>query len=327
MEKRLRMQDARQIEGPLAHGLPNVPRLVVGTARLGNVWPGPLSGLGRRAAFAHLDALLELGCSAFDLAASYQIGGTERLVGAWIASRRHRDRLFLLTKAGHPYPVVRPNRLTRGALAADLEASLRRLGCERVELFLIHRDAPGAPLEPLVEALLAFERAGKIGAWGVSNWHHERIRALAEVARSAGLSPIAASSPHFSLADWRRPPWRGCVSIAGEANRAARAFYEETQLPVLAWSPLGSGFLSGGSGGGAVYGSPANLARRERARALAARRGCSAAQVALAYLLHQPFPTHAIVSASRPEKVRENLGAAAVELSAAELAWLESGAA
>jgi len=322
-----RVEDVRPAASPRppTAGLARVPRLVLGTAHLGNPLPPPLGDLlDRRAAFERLDALVALGCTALDLAASYMIGGTERLVGAWLASRGHRDRLYLIGKGGHPYPLVRPNRITAGALGADLEASLRRLRVERLDLFLIHRDAPEAPLAPLVEALGRFLREGKIAAWGVSNWHHERVRAVSALAAQAGLPPLAASSPHFSLADWRRAPWPGCVSIAGEAGREARAFYAETQIPVLAWSPLGGGFLTGTAGGG-PYGTEANAARRERARALAARRGCTPAQIALAYLFSQPFPVHAIVRATSPEKMRQNLAAAELRLAPAEVAWLEAG--
>src|SRR5215470_8999049 len=124
-----------------------LPSVVVGTARLGSVFPEPLAGRSRREReLRTLDALVDAGCTAFDLAASYQLGGTERLFGRWIASRRHRDRLFLIGKGGHPYPLVRPNRLGPAALQADLHASLRRLGVERIDLYLLHRDFPGAPL-------------------------------------------------------------------------------------------------------------------------------------------------------------------------------------
>jgi 1-deoxyxylulose-5-phosphate synthase len=320
----IRMEDQPRAD-PRATGLPGVPRILVGTAHLGNPIPGPLGSLAdRREAFGRLDSLIEVGCTAFDLAASYMLGGTERFVGAWLAARGHRDRLYLVTKAGHPYPVLRPNRLSRGALAADLDASLRRLRTDRIDLFLVHRDVPGASLEPLAESLASFVRSGKVLAWGVSNWHHDRIRALMAAAKTVGLPPIAASSPQFSRADWRKAPWPGCVSIAGEAGRQARVFHAETQIPVLAWSPLGTGFLTGRAGGGA-YRTAANVARKERALALAAKRGCTPAQVCLAYLFSQPFPVHAIVRATTPSKMRENLQAASLVLSAADLTWLETG--
>ncbi len=296
-----------------------IPPVVAGAARLGFVLPDRLARRSRREEeLRALDALAEAGCSAFDLAASYQLGGTERLFGEWMASRGLRDRLFLIGKGGHPYPGLRPNRLTAGALSADLHASLRRLRIERLDLYLLHRDFPGAPLEPMVRTLGAAQRAGKILGWGVSNWSVERIEAIRAAARQEGLPPMAASSPHFSLVDWARPPWTGSVSIAGPAGRDARAFHARTQLPVLAWSPLGAGFLTSNETGG-CYGSGANVARRERARTLARERGWTVAQVALAYLFSQPFPVSAVVAASTGAKMRENLAAAAFHLTPAEL--------
>jgi aryl-alcohol dehydrogenase-like predicted oxidoreductase len=301
-----------------------IPRIVAGTARLGFFLPDALAGRSRREAeLRTLDALVEAGCSAFDLAASYQLGGTERLVGHWLASRGLRQKLFLVGKGGHPYPGLRPNRLTPEALSTDLDASLRRLRIDRFDLYLLHRDFPGAPLEPIVETLAAAHRAGKIRAWGVSNWAVARIEAIAPVARQAGLPPMAASSPHFSLVDWVRPPWTGTVSIAGASNREARSFHRCTQLRVLAWSPLGSGFLTSDEDRG-CYGSAANVARRERVRALARERGCTSAQIALAYLFSQPFPVSAVVRTSTGEKMREDLGAAAMRLTAAEVQALEA---
>jgi len=301
-----------------------IPRIVVGTSRLGSILPdGLAAGSSREKELRYLDALVEAGCTAFDLAASYQLGGTERLLGRWMASRRLRERLFLVGKGGHPYPGIRPNRLGAAALSGDLEASLRRLRVDRLDLYLLHRDSPGAPLEPIVETLGAALRAGKIQAWGVSNWTIARIQALEAAARQGGLPPMAATSPHFSLVDWVRPPWTGSVSIAGPANREARAFHQRTQLHVLAWAPLGSGFLTSERVGGGSYGSPANVARRERARTLARERGCTPAQLALAYLFSQPFPVSAVVAASTVEKMRRNLEAGTMRLSVDEVRALE----
>jgi aryl-alcohol dehydrogenase-like predicted oxidoreductase len=300
-----------------------VPPLLVGTSRLGSVLPDALARRSVQAAeLGLLDALEDAGCTGFDLAQSYQVGGTERLVGRWLRARGNRDRLFLVGKGGHPYPGIRPNRLTAGALRTDLEGSLRRLGTDRLDLYLLHRDFPGAPLEPMVEVLATAHRAGKILGWGVSNWTVERIEAIQAVAASAGLPPMQASSPHFSLADWVRPPWSGSVSIAGPANRAARDFHARTGLRVLAWAPLGSGFLAGARANG-TYGSPENLARRERLEALAAVRGCTPAQLALAYCWSQPFPVSVVVAASSAEKMRRNLDAASMRLSPEEVRALE----
>jgi aryl-alcohol dehydrogenase-like predicted oxidoreductase len=302
-----------------------IPRIVAGTARLGFVVPDALAGRSRRdGELRTLDALVEAGCAGFDLAASYQLGGTERLFGHWLASRGHRGKLFLIGKGGHPYPGLRPNRLTPQALTGDLDASLRRLRIERFDLYLLHRDFPGAPLEPIAETLARAHRAGKLQDWGVSNWTVDRIEAIGPVARLAGLPPLAASSPHFSLVDWVRPPWTGSVSIAGASNREARSFHQRTQLPVLAWSPLGSGYLVAGADRGGSYASEANAARRERVRTLARERGCTPAQIALAWLFSQPFPVSAVVRASSGERMRENVAAAAMRLTPAEVQALEA---
>jgi aryl-alcohol dehydrogenase-like predicted oxidoreductase len=295
-----------------------VPRVIVGTERLGSVIPG----LGRRTeTFRYLDALVEAGCTAFDVAASYQLGGTERMLGAWMRARGNRHRLFFVGKGAHPYPIIRPDRLTARDLQSDLEDSLRRLDTDRIDLYLVHRDSAGAPLEPIAEALGRFVREGKIRAWGVSNWHHARVGALADLANDRGLGRLAASSPQFSVAHWARPEFRGTVSIS--ADPYARTFYAKRGMPVLAWSPLGRGFLAGARGG--AYDTSANSARRTRLVELAKRRAASPIQIALAWLFSQPFMVYAITSSSSAVHMTENLAASTIRLTPGERDWLESG--
>lgn len=312
-----------QAAAPIAgHAL---PRLIVGTERLGSVQPDLFVPAGERArAFHYLDQLAEAGCTALDTAASYQVGGTERLLGHWLRSRGGRDRLFLISKGAHPWPIVRPNRLTAGDLAHDLHHSLRRLQTNHLDLYLVHRDHKGVALESILEALVGFQRQGKIAAFGVSNWTHQRVAELDALAARAGVPTLAASSPQFSLVDWTRAPWAGSVSIAGQANVAARAWYERRQLPVLAWSPLGRGFFSP-SASPRTYQSPANAARRERAQVLAGKYHCTAAQIALAFLFSQPFPVSAVVSSTRLDNIALNLRATTLRLTPGEVGWLSDG--
>lgn len=231
--------------------------IIIGTSHLGSVWRTPWSE------FYFLDSLLEAGFSAFDLAASYQLGGTERLFGAWLKARQNRSRLFLISKGGHPYPIVAPHRITPQALQADLEASLKRLQTDYLDLYLLHRDHPDADLPAIADFLIRAKQSGKTKAYGVSNWHHDRISKL-------GLD-IAASSPHFSLAAWNKPPWKGCVSIAGDC--AAQDFYANTQIPVLAWAPI---------------------------------RGTTSHEAALTYLANQPFPVYPIIGSRNLKHLEEN---------------------
>lgn len=302
-----------------------LPELLLGTERLGSVLPQASSSASETETFRLLDEFLELGLRGFDLAASYQLGGTERLFGHWLSSRKNRERVYLVSKGGHPYPIVRPNRLHPADLTADLHDSLRRLRTEHIDLYLLHRDHPAANLEAIVRTLDEHRRAGKIGAWGVSNWHHDRILQLQNVAQRLAVPGVSVSSPQFSLAEWSSPPWKGCLSISGNAQRIAREFYQRTQLPVLAYSALGRGFFSETpEGRKESYLHVANEAKRSRAEALARNRGVTPAQIAIAYLKSQPFPVSPVVSARSASHLKLNLEAALeLRLTEADLALLE----
>lgn len=297
-----------------------LPALVVGTSPLGSVVPSPFGPSRKELAF--LDAALDAGLSAFDLAASYQAGGTERLFGHWLRSRSVRERVFLIGKGGHPLPLVAPHRLGRAALTADLEASLRRLGTDRFDLYLLHRDDGKTPLEEIAETLASFRRSGKILDFGVSNWTASRLATLLEVCRRAGLPEPRATSPHFSLFEWTRPPYPGSVSMSSDA--AALELCRRERLLVLPWAPLASGFVNS-DGTKGVFASPENRARLLRLRRLAARRGTTPTALALAYVRSRGVDAHPIVFTTRPERLAENLRNAENLLTSEECAWLVDG--
>jgi len=322
-----RVSDAVEAEEHGARRVLKIPTLLLGTERLGSVLPAGLAPASDAETFRVLDELVAAGLEGLDLAASYQLGGTERLIGDWLGSRRNRSGLFLLSKGGHPYPIVRPNRLGTADVSADLHDSLRRLRTEHIDLYLLHRDHPAADLEKLVMLFSDHQRQGKIGAWGVSNWHHDRILELQRVARGVGAPGPLASSPQFSLAEWSTPPWKGCVSISGGGQKQARAFYERSQMPVLAYSALGRGFFSQQpkSAIQPAYINSANDGKKKRVDELASRWGKKPAQIAMAYLLHQPFPVHPVVAMSSAAHYRENWEATGLSLSPEDCRWLETG--
>ncbi len=195
------------------------------------------------ASFAFLDAVFEQGGTTFDAAQSYLQGDAERMLGRWMAERGNHDQVLVITKGCHH--TVDRQRVTPYDLTADLHDSLARLGVERIDLYLLHRDNPDVPVEELVGALNAHIDAGKIGAIGASNWTIERIQAANLYAREHGMEPFVASSPNYSLADQIESPWANTVSISGPENTAARAWYRTTRMPIFAWSSLAHGFLSG----------------------------------------------------------------------------------
>lgn len=286
--------------------------------------------------FALLDAVFDLGCTALDTARHYG-HGNEAVVGRWVRERGLQDRVVIIGKGAHPTLDV-AKRVTPDDIAVDLDESQRQLGLDAIDLYLLHRDDPDVPVGPIVEALNEHLRAGKIRAFGGSNWSHARIAAANAYAEERGLVPFVASSPQFSLVEQVDEPWPGCVSIGGPANSSARDWYRANQMAIFAWSSLAGGFLSGGfnrESDGALpeeaaararraYGSDDNFERLDRARKLAEAQGMTVPQVALAYAFSQPLNLFAIVGSESGEEFAANAAALDLRLSDATLPWLDA---
>jgi aryl-alcohol dehydrogenase-like predicted oxidoreductase len=285
--------------------------------------------------FDLLDAVFELGCTTFDTAHVYGQGDNERTVGRWIADRGLRDRVVIIGKGAHPNQDR--VRVTPHDITSDLYDSLARFGTDHLDLYLLHRDAPSAPVGPIVEVLNEHLAAGRIRAFGGSNWSHERIREANGYAREHGLTPFAASSPNFSLAEQMQAPWEGCVSISGPQGEAARRYYAEEEMPLFTWSSLAGGFFSGRFRRDNLdtfdayldrlcvtsYCHEDNFKRLERASELAEEKGLTLPQIALAYVMSQPLDIFALVGCNNAQEFQANLEACHVQLSPEERAWLE----
>src|SRR6476659_6609583 len=140
-----------------------VSRIVQGTVMLNSEDPKP--------GYALLDGVYAAGCTAFDTARHYG-GGIEIVFGQWVRDRGIRDEVMLIGKGAHHSPERR--RVTPQDIADDLGVSLGQFGLDYIDLYLLHRDDPDVPVGPIVEALAGRQRAGKIGAYGGSNWSHKR---------------------------------------------------------------------------------------------------------------------------------------------------------
>ena len=303
-----------------------VSRLVMGTMII--------NSKDEEKCFHLLDAVFERGCNTFDTAHIYAGGDSERTMGRWMESRGNREKVVVIGKGSH-HNQDRP-RVTPFDITSDLHDTLARLRTDYVDLYLLHRDDPGVPVGPIVEALNGLREAGRIRAFGGSNWSHERIQEANDFAASHGLVPFAASSPNFSLAVQKEIIWDGCVSLAGPENSKAREWYAETRMPVFAWSSLGRGFLSGRFSK-MVYETEKdnldpsfvrafcfeeNFQRLDRAVSLAKEKEVSVPQIALAYVLNQPLEIHALVGAETSAEFEGCCDALDIGLSPAELAWL-----
>ena len=291
-----------------------------------------------RASFRLLDEIFALGCTTFDTAHVYGGGDNERTVGRWVKTRGLRDSVVIIGKGAHHNEDRK--RVTPFDITADLHDSLARFGFDAIDLYILHRDDPDVPLEPIVEVLNEHRKAGLIRAFGGSNWSYTRVAAANRYAAEAGLEPFALSSPNFSLAEQVREPWPGCVSISGPSGAAARAWYAEHDTPLFTWSSLAGGFFSGrfrrdNLGGFTAYLDKLcvssycyehNFRRLERAEELAHEKGVSLPQLALAYVMSQPLDIYALVGCGNADEFRANLDACALKLTAEERTWLESGA-
>jgi len=284
----------------------------------------------RDAAFAVLDAWAELGGDLVDTAAIYGGGESEQVLGEWLASRGARDRVVILTKGAHPDADWR-SRMSPEAIAADIEASLDRLGTDHVDIYMLHRDDPDVPVGEIVDALHEHVAAGRARSVGGSNWSPARLEAAATYAADAGRTPLTSSSVYFGLAEPAQPYTPGCLDAWDEPVRRWYAANVE-RWPLFAWSAQSGGFFADDfdparAAREAVdaWDTAPNRARRDRAQALAARRGLTTPQVALAWVLSQPFRPIALAAMRDPVRLRAAWDVLSVELDEAERRWLETG--
>lgn len=274
--------------------------------------------------FALLDNFFEIGGNAIDTAYVYGGGRAEPGVGAWINTRGLRDRVVLIAK-GAATTQATPEIVTR-----ELRESLDRLNVEYADLYLMHRDNPSVPVGEFVDCLHEHRQAGRIHAFGGSNWTPERLEAANDYAAERGILGFTASSPNFSLARWNEPMWADCVAAS---DAQSRAWYAKTHMPLLAWSSQASGLFTGrfhpGDQAGdvsRVWFNEGNWERLRRAEEVALRHGVTALQIALAYVLCQPLNIFALIGPQTLEETRTSARALEVELSPEELRYLDLGA-
>ena len=251
-----------------------VPALGLGTWMMGE------RGAHEPESIAALKCGIELGMTLIDTAEMYGDGGAEELVGQAIKGRR--EQVFVVSK-------VLPSNASRASVAAACERSLKRLGTDRIDLYLLHWHG-GVPLRETVAGFTALQRAGKIRYWGVSNLDLDEMQAL-----------------------WAVPEGDGCATNQLLYNLGRRGIEWDLMpalatrgVPVMAYSPLEQGRLLGD----------------RTLKQMAAARGATVAQVALAWLLHRPGVI-VIPKAATLAHVADNRAAAEIALTPAELAALE----
>lgn len=281
-----------------------------------------------------LDAVYKLGVNTFDTARVY--GDAEKVLGRWLEERGRRKEVVILSKCGHPDPDGR-KRVNEKEIREDFAKSSGYLRTDYIDIYLLHRDDPDVEPGACVEVFNALHAEGKIGAFGGSNWTHERIMEANEYAYKHNLIPFTVSSPNFGLAEQVTDPWGGgCVSISGRANKAARDWYEKEQMAVVAYSSLGHGLFSGRVKTDEIdrihevldefaikgYACEENFERLRRCELLAAKKGCSVSQIAMAWIFQHGLNVFAAVSTSKASRMKENIDALCIGLSNEEMLYL-----
>jgi predicted dehydrogenase/aryl-alcohol dehydrogenase-like predicted oxidoreductase len=269
------------------------------------------------------DDFFERGGNTFDTAWVYGGGAHERLLGQWIKARGVRNQVAIIAKGGHT-PYCDPASISR-----QLDESLDRLGTDHADIYIMHRDNPAVPVDEFVDVLNQHVSAGRIKVFGGSNWELARVEAANKYAKQKGLQAFSVVSNNFSLARMLQPIWGGCVS---SSDPDSRAWFARTQIPVLAWSSQARGFFVPGLASPRktddaemvrVWYSPDNFERQKRVNDLAQRRNVLPINIALAYVLCQPFPTYALIGPRRLSETESSLRGLDVELSAEERKWLD----
>lgn len=299
--------------GSVKHLKKPISRLVLGTMFEGGIF-------SEAQGFALMDDFFERGGNCFDLAHIYGGGSSDKIVGAWLQSRGVRDQVTLIAKGAHP-----PHCTIEG-MNRELSESLDRLGLDSVDIYMPHRDNPQISVGEWVDAFNQNLRAGRFQAFGGSNWSMDRVAEANYWAQNNGMQGFSALSNNFSLARMVSPVWDGCVSAS---DAESRQWLEQNQIANFAWSSQARGFFARANRDYTAdeelvrcWYSDDNFQRLERAKELAAKRGVEPTAIALAYVLHQPFPTFALIGPRQLSETRTSLSGLDIELSPDEVKWL-----
>jgi aryl-alcohol dehydrogenase-like predicted oxidoreductase len=284
---------------------------------------------------AQLDAFVEAGGTLIDTADVYGRGASEEIVGRWLADQpaEIRGQVVLATKGRFPMGEgANDAGLSRRHLRDALDASLRRLGVEAIDLYQVHAFDPHTPLEETLRFLDDAVTAGKIVYVGLSNYVGWQIQKVVDLAEFRGLARPVTLQPQYNL-------------LVREIEWEIVPACESTGLGLLPWSPLGGGWLTGKytkeerptgatrlgenpDRGVEAYDRRSTVERTwdviDAVESIASSRGVSMAQVALAWLVDRPLVTSVILGARTLEQLHDNLGTADLHLSEEETARLDA---
>jgi aryl-alcohol dehydrogenase-like predicted oxidoreductase len=269
---------------------------------------------------------LEGGINFFDTADMYSDGASEEVLGRALRDLASREDVVIATKVFYSSGTGANARgLSRKHILAAIDASLGRLGVEYVDLYQIHRFDYETPIEETMEALHDVVRSGKARYLGASSMYAWQFAAMQHAAATRGWTRFSCMQPHYNL-------------VYREEEREMIPLCRSQGVGIIPWSPLARGFLAGNRGrdrsgettrsrsdefAHKMYYSDSDFEVVDRVASVAANRGVSPAQIALAWLLGRPGVTAPIVGASKPHHLDDALAAAELTLTPEEIASLE----
>jgi 1-deoxyxylulose-5-phosphate synthase len=265
---------------------------------------------------------IEAGINFFDTADAYSVGVSETIVGRSLREYTRRDDVVIATKVFFPTgPGPNDQGLSRKHIMQALEASLRRLATDYIDLYQIHRFDPQVPIEETIEALHDIVKSGKalyVGASSMYGWQFAKMLHAADV---HGWTRFVSMQNHYNL-------------VYREEEREMIPFCIDQGIGIIPWSPLARGFLAGNRARSTeraksdtfaheYYFTDSDNTIADRVAEVAKRRGVSAAQIALAWILQKPGVTAPIVGASKLDQLDQSIAALDVRLDEAEMKYLE----
>lgn len=262
------------------------------------------------------------GGNCFDTAHIYNGGASEKILGTWMKARGIREKLVIIVKGAHP-PATNPEMLLR-----QFDESLDRLQIDYADIYFMHRDNTDIPVGEFVDALNGLKNAGRLRAFGGSNWTPQRFDEANAYAKANNKSPFSAVSNNFSLARMVNPTWRGCLA---SSDPDLFKWHVENQVPNFAWSSQARRFFVPGAAAPdkttdaemvRCWYSDDNFKRLQRCNELAASRGVHPLTIAVAYVLTQPFPIWSLVGPGSLEEALPSYAAVEMKMSRDEVKWL-----
>jgi aryl-alcohol dehydrogenase-like predicted oxidoreductase len=285
-----------------------------------------------------LDAYLDAGGTFIDTARVYNnwIPGeknrSEKIIGAWMKARGCRGQVVLASKGGHPdLDAMLVGRLSRAEIFSDLEGSLRDLQTEVIDLYWLHRDDTSRPVEEVLGILEEAVQVGKIRYYAASNWSPARTEAAHDYAQRTGLRGFVATQVLWNAAVMERSAIPD--STIELMTPPLFEFHRRTGLAAIPYSSQANGLFSRlaqgtldemNPGTRGAYPLPPNQRRFEVMRKIMQDSGLSITQVALGYLMSQPFPVVPIVGCRRISQLQDSLSAGDVKLTVEQVREIES---